>query len=353
MISAPRVRHARLSRLLSLAVALAPALAGRAAPAEIVSLPAPERLSGSVERSDPAIDQLIAPGAELETLATGFNWSEGPVWMPRQDQLVFSDVPENIAYRWREGKGVDVFLQPSGLTGPDEGSREPGSNGLELDAQGRLLLAQHGDRRIARLNDDGRTFTTIAARFDGKRFSSPNDLCLDAHGNIFFTDPPYGLGKTQQPEIDFNGVYRISPDGVLTVISRELSRPNGIGLSPDARVLYVGNSDPDRPVIMAFDLESDGTAGPGRVFYDGTELIARTKRQGLFDGLSIDEHGNIWTSGPGGVLILTPAAKLLGTLLTGRATANCCFGGPDGTTLYVTADEKLMRIPTKVHAVKR
>lgn len=331
----------------------ATALSAHGAEPAIVSLAQPERLSGSVERLDPAMDKLVDSGAELEILATGFNWSEGPVWMPRESQLVFSDVPENIAYRWREGQGVDVFLQPSGLTGPDEGSREPGSNGLALDAQGRLLLAQHGDRRIARLNTDGRTFTAIVDRFEGKRFSSPNDLCLDRGGNIFFTDPPYGLGRTQKPEIEYSGVYRFSMDGHLGLVSRELSRPNGIGLSPDDRTLYMANSDGARPIIMAFDLKADGTAGPGRVFFDGTALIARTGRSGLFDGFAVDEHGNLWASGPGGVVILTAEGRHIGTLLTGRATANCCFGGADGSTLYVTADDRLMRIPTRVRAVQR
>ena len=320
-----------------------------AAPAPIVSLPEPQRLTDTVERLDaPAMDALIASGAELEILATGFTWSEGPVWMPRESQLVFSDVPENIAYRWREGKGADVFLQPSGLTRPDEGSREPGSNGLKLDAQGRLLLAQHGDRRIARLNDDGRTFTTLVERFEGKRFNSPNDLVLDRGGVIFFTDPPYGLGKTQTQEIDFCGVYRLSSDGALTVVSRELTRPNGIGLSPDEKTLYVANSDNERPIIMAFALREDGTAGPGRVFFDGTDLTKRTGRRGAFDGMAVDEHGHLWATGPGGVVVVAPDGRHLGTLLTGRATANCCFGGPQGRTMYITADDRLMRIETKV-----
>ncbi|MBE2214508.1 MAG: SMP-30/gluconolactonase/LRE family protein [Opitutaceae bacterium] len=324
------------------------------APAPIVSLTEPERLTATVERLDAtAMDALVAPGAELEILATGFTWSEGPVWMVRESQLVFSDVPENIAYRWREGKGVEVFLNPSGQTGPDEGSREPGSNGLELDAQGRLLLAQHGDRRLARLNNDGRTFTTLVARFEGRRFNSPNDLILDRAGVVYFTDPPYGLGKTQTQEIDFCGVYRFSTDGALSVVSRELSRPNGIGLSPGDRVLYVANSDGARPIIMAFDLRGDGTAGPGRVFFDGAELTQRTGRRGAFDGLSVDEHGNLWATGPGGVLVLSPEGRHLGTLLTGRATANCCFGGPGGRTLFVTADDRLMRLETKVRGVQR
>lgn len=317
------------------------------APAPIVSHATPQRLSGSVERLDPALDALLPQGAELEVLASGFTWSEGPVWMPRKSQLVFSDVPENIAYAWREGKGVDIFLQPSGLTGPAEGSREPGSNGLELDRDGRLLLAQHGDRRIARLDAEDGAFVTVADRFQGKRFNSPNDLCVDRRGAIYFTDPPYGLGKDAVREIDFQGVYRVSPDGDVALISKELSRPNGIGLSLDERTLYVANSDNARPIILAIPLLDDGSAGSGRVFFDGTAL-RDANRRGAFDGLSVDEHGNLWATGPGGVLILTPDGRHIGSLLTGRATANCCFGGPDGTTLYVTADDQLMRIPTQV-----
>ena len=299
------------------------------------------------------MDRLIPTGADLEVLATGFTWSEGPVWMPEKSQLVFSDVPENIAYRWREGSGVDIFLQPSGLTGPAEGSREPGSNGLELDREGRLLLAQHGDRRIARLNADRRTFSTVADRFDGKRFNSPNDLCLDRRGAVYFTDPPYGVGKDAVRELEFHGVYRVDPDGTVTLISKELSRPNGIGLSLDEKTLYVANSDDARPIILAIPLRDGGAAGPGRVFFDGTDLRTKANRRGAFDGLSVDEQGNLWATGPGGVLVLTPEGRHIGSLLTGRATANCCFGGPDGKTLYVTADDLLLRITTTVRGVQR
>ncbi|MGH8020943.1 MAG: SMP-30/gluconolactonase/LRE family protein [Opitutaceae bacterium] len=324
--------------------------AAPAEPAPIVSLEAPQILTDGVERLAPAMDDLVADEARLEILATGFNWSEGPVWMPAERQLVFSDVPENVAYRWREGHEVDVFLQPSGFTGKRSSSREPGSNGLALDANGRLLLAQHGDRRIARLDENGRTFTTLAGRFEGKRFNSPNDLCLARDGTIYFTDPPYGLGDDEVREIDFHGVYRLAPDGALSLISRELDRPNGIGLSPDEKTLYVANSDRARPVILAITPDGGSKPGATRGFFDGTELIQRTGRRGAFDGLAVDERGNLWATGPGGVLILAPDGRHLGSLLTGRATANCSFGGRDGSALFITADDRLMRIETKVRA---
>jgi gluconolactonase len=318
------------------------------AAAPITSTKAPYPNHGTIERLDAALDALLAADARIEKLAEGFNWSEGPVWRAREGDLLFSDVPENIVYRWKDGAGVAVFLEPSGFTGENYDGRERGSNGLTLDGDGRLLLCQHGDRRVARRNDDGKSFTTLADRFEGKRFNSPNDLCLDRAGNIYFTDPPYGMGPGTSKELDYHGVYRRAVDGTVTLLSKELERPNGIALSVDERTLYVANSHGPRPIIMAFALKADGTAGPGRVFWDSTELIARTKRRGGMDGLKVDEKGNLWATGPGGVLILSPAGKHLGSLLTDRATANCGFGESDGTTLYITADDLLLRVKTKV-----
>lgn len=332
--------------LISAALFAGGSLMSAAAP--ITSTTPPYPTTGSIERLDPALDELIDADAPIEKLAEGFNWSEGPVWRPRERDLLFSDVPENIVYRWRHGAGVSVFLEPSGFTGEFYDGRERGSNGLVLDAEGRLLLCQHGDRRVARLNDDGRTFTTLADRFEGRRFSSPNDLCVDRAGNIYFTDPPYGLAKSAVQETEFNGVYRRSPDGTVTLISRELERPNGIALSVDERTLYVANSHGPRPIIMAFSLAADGTPDDGRVFWDASDLIARTQRRGAMDGLKVDERGNLWATGPGGVVILSPDGRHLGSILTGRLTANCAFGDDDGRTLYLTADEALLRVRTKV-----
>jgi len=332
--------------------ALAFAGTGLRAAAPITSHQAPYPTHGEIERLDPAIDALLAPDARMEKLAEGFNWSEGPVWMPRERQLVFSDVPENIAYRWREGRGIDIFLQPSGYTGrpEDYDGRERGSNGFALDREGRLLISQHGNRQIARLNPDGRTFATVADRFDGKRFNSPNDLVLDRRGNIYLTDPPYGMGPGTSVELGYNGVFRVTPGGVVTLVTKELERPNGIGLSPDEKTLYVANSHGPRPIIMAFDLKDDGTVGPGRVFFDATAL-RQSGRRGGNDGLAVDVQGNLWATGPGGVIVYSPAGKHLGTLLTGTSTGNCTFGGEDGSTLYITADMNLLRIRTKTKGI--
>lgn len=340
-----------MKSLLTLAGLTAMAMTALPAAEPIKSNSAPYPTHGEVERLDPAFGALLAPDAKMEKLAEGFNWSEGPIWMARERQLVFSDVPENIAYRWREGQGIDILLQPSGYTGkPEEyDGRERGSNGLGVDRQGRLLLSQHGDRRIARLNPDGKTFTAVADKFEGKRFNSPNDLIVDRRGNIYFTDPPYGMGRSTSVELGYQGVFRVDVEGKVTLISKELERPNGLALSPDERILYVANSHGPRPIIMAFDLKADGTASPGRVFFDST-AARKPGRRGGNDGMAIDIHGNLWATGPGGVLIISPAGKHLGTLLTGVNTGNCTFGD-DGSTLYITADMNLLRIKTKTKGV--
>ena len=302
---------------------------------------------GRVERADPRLDALIPPGAVIEVLAEGFRWSEGPVWDRAQGRLLFSDVPNNVVHSWSETGGAAVFLRPSGYTGPEgRGGREPGANGLAFDARGRLILCQHGNRQLARLAADGR-FETLAERFEGKRFNSPNDLVLAKDGTIYFSDPPYGLARTfEDPgrEIGWNGVYRLAADGRLTALVRDLKAPNGIGLSPDGRTLYVGQSDPERPVVMAYDLKADGTVAGGRVLFDTKPL--RALGPGAPDGMKVDARGNVFTTGPGGVLVVTPKGEYLGAIVTGVPTANCAFGGPDGATLYVTANDKLCRIRT-------
>jgi len=323
---------------------LYPALAAAEKP--ITSFPAPYPALGSVERLDPALDDLLPADSAIEKVAEGFTWAEGPVWDETAGALLFSDVPENRVYRWKEGEGISVFLEPSGFTGEKYEGRERGSNGLEFDREGRLTLCQHGDRRIARWVAEEKRFVTLADRWEGKRFNSPNDLCFDHAGNLYFTDPPYGLGPNTPRETKFSGVYRLGTDGRLSLISKDLERPNGIALSPDDRTLYVSNSHGPRPIIMAFALQPDGTAGTGGVFRDNTELTARTKRQGAADGLKVDTKGNLWATGPGGVLIISPEGKHLGTILTGRATGNCAFGGPEGRTLFIAADHTLLKIET-------
>lgn len=305
----------------------------------------PHAFQGRIERLDPAFDRLVAPDATLEKLAEGFTWSEGPVWL--NGELIFSDVPENVAYRWKPGlTKAEVFLKPSGLLTPTPGFREPGSNGLAKDAQGRLLLCQHGERRVARY-ENGR-FTSLADRFEGKRFNSPNDLAVARNGDIYFTDPSYGLeGVNNSPlkEIPFNGVYRVTKDGTVTLLTKDLTFPNGIAFSPDQKTLYVGVSDAKATRIVAYDVAADGTIRNERTFFDAQPLRTGGAK-GLVDGLKVDRDGNVWSSAPGGIAVISPAGKLLGRLNTGEATANCNWGD-DGSTLYITADMFLVRIRTK------
>jgi gluconolactonase len=302
---------------------------------------------GSIERLDPRLDELVPHDAAIEVLAMGFDWAEGPVWQPaaegREACLLFSDIPRNRINRWRPGKGVDVFLEPSGFSGPDPYGREPGSNGLALDREGRLILCEHGDRRVSRLEPGGGR-KTLADSFDGQRLNSPNDAAVHSSGAIYFTDPPYGLPKQwddPRRELDCCGVYRLAADGRLTLLCRTMTRPNGIGFSPDERTLYVAQSDPKAPTWRAFPVAADGTLDEGRIFFDATPL-ARTRR-GLPDGLKVDTRGNLFATGPGGVLVIAPDGTHLGTLLTGQATANCAFGD-DGATLFITADSLLCRV---------
>lgn len=301
---------------------------------------------GRVERLAPEFDALIAPEAAIEKLADGFDWSEGPVWDRAHQRLLFSDIPPNRVMQWREGQGVSLFLHPSGYTGDKPRAGEPGSNGLLFDEQGRLILCQHGDRRIVRIEPDG-SWTTLVDRFEGKRLNSPNDAAISSRGDLYFTDPPYGLeGNNADPakELPFNGVYRQSADGRLTLLSREISFPNGIALSPDEKTLYVACSDPKRAVWYAFDVQPDGQVGKPRVLFDATAWVGQ--RKGLPDGMKVDSAGNLFATGPGGVLVLTPQGRHLGTIDPGEATANCGWGD-DGSTLYMTSDMNLCRIRTK------
>ncbi|MCX7825387.1 MAG: SMP-30/gluconolactonase/LRE family protein, partial [Verrucomicrobiae bacterium] len=283
-------------------------------------------------------------------LAGGLKWAEGPVWDKKANALLFTDIPNNRIMKWSQKDGLVEWLKPSGYTGqtPFTGY-EPGANGLAFDAAGRLILCQHGDRRVARLAADGKSFETLVDKYMGKRLNSPNDLVLAKNGDLYFTDPPYGLpGQMKDPnkELDFQGVYRLTPKGELTLLTKEMTRPNGIALSPDEKTLYVANSDPQRAIWMAYDVKPDGTLANGRVFFDATPL--RKGRKGLPDGLKVDRRGNVFATGPGGVLIFSPDGKHLGTLNTGEATANCAWGD-DGSTLYITADMFLCRVRTTTH----
>ena len=304
---------------------------------------------GSVERLDPAINKLIPTNAVIEKLAEGFLWAEGPVWMG--NYLLFSDIPTNRIYKWKEGEGISVFLENAGYAGGVTRGGEMGANGLTRDASGRLVMCQHGNRCIARLERDGRV-TILAQYYKFCRFNSPNDLVYDRKGNLYFTDPPYGLEKGMddpRKELLFQGVYRLSPSGEVTLLTDKLSRPNGIGLSPDQKTLYVNNSDEKSPCVMAFPILANGTLGPGRIFFDCSTL-SNTGRKGLPDGLKVDVYGNVFSTGPGGVLVISPDGRHLGTILTGDLTANCAWGD-DGRTLYMTVNHTLCRIRTSTRGL--
>ena len=305
------------------------------------------RTLGSIEHLDPEFDKLIPPDARIEVLAHGFAWCEGPVWVPDATggYLLFSDIPRNSVFRWKEGEGVRLFLHPSGYTGNTFYGLEPGSNGLVLDPEGRLVLCEHGDRRVAVLTRDGGK-RTLVDNYLGKRLNSPNDAVYKSNGDLYFTDPPYGLPRhwdDPRRELDFCGVYRLSKDGQLTLLTAEMTRPNGIGFSPDERTLYVAQSDPKAALWKAFPVHENGTLGTGRVFFDATHWVG--ERPGLPDGMAIDANGHIWATGPGGVLVFTPAGRLIGRLDTGQRTANCAFG-EDGKTLFIAADSYLCRVRT-------
>lgn len=298
-----------------------------------------------IERLDPAFDRLLATEAKLEKLADGITWAEGPVWY--KGGIVFSDVPKNVMYRWQEHLANKAeFLRPSGQLTPQPGFREPGSNGLTVDRQGRLIVCQCGERRVARFENG--QFTSLADRYDGKRFNSPNDVVVKSDGAIYFTDPPYGLeGVEHSPliELPWAGVYRVAPDGTVTLLAKDIPFANGIAFSPDEKTLYVGSTQNDFPNIQAFDVAPDGTLTHERLFFDARPLSGPNLAGGC-DGLKVDRDGNLWTSGPGGLLVVSPAGKVLGRILTGVPTANCAWGD-DGGTLYVTANHFLLRVRTR------
>jgi gluconolactonase len=311
---------------------------------------------GKIERKDPAFDKLIAPDAIVENLAEGWDWAEGPVWIKDGGFLLCSDIPKNSIIQWSEAEGKSVFLHPSGSEKDQPDLRESGSNGLVMAPHGQVVLMEHGDRRVTKLDLKTKMKTVLADHTpEGKRFNSPNDGCFKSNGDLYFTDPPYGLAKKNPKpgedefpgmEMDYCGVYRLTKDGKLSLLTKEMTKPNGIAFSPDEKTLYVSNSDPKKAVWMAFDVLHDGTLGKGRVFYDATEAAQDKTVKGLPDGMKLDKDGNIFGAGPGGILVLTPDAKLLGVLATGVATANCNWGD-DGSTLYITADKNLTRIKTK------
>ena len=302
----------------------------------------------SIEVYDTLALAMVDASAPFEILAQGFSWSEGPLWAEALQALLFSDVPANKIYRWSEQDSLGVYLESSGHSGPENKDSGRGSNGLSLDSGNQLVLCQHGDRRIARMNadlDDPRAeFTTLAGSYEGKPFNSPNDLTIDQAGNVYFTDPPYGLPGNETGEMGFNGVFRVSPDGMVSLLLDSLSMPNGIALSPDEKTLYINQSDPENPVLYSYSIAPDGTLKEGKVLFDFQALAENA--EGMPDGLKVHTSGNIFATGPGGVHILSPEGRRLGLIHTGKATSNCAFG-PEQKDLYLTTSDLLIRVRLK------
>ena len=301
-----------------------------------------------VEVLDPEAEKLVSKDSKAEILGEGFVWSEGPCWIKDQQKLIFSDAPQNTIFSWTAKDSIQVYLKPSGYTSAVPRGGEVGSNGLIINKSGKLVLCQHGDRRIAEmqapLNQPKPEFKTLADKFDGKRFSSPNDVFADSKGNYYFTDPPYGLEKQEKDstkETKVEGVYRILADGKVELLVDSLTRPNGIIVSNDGTKLYVANSDPAKAIWAVYDLDKDGKLSNGRVFMDATKKAATEK--GLPDGLCMNSKGYIFATGPGGVWIFNPAGKHIGTIKTKVATSNVELDDTE-SYLYITAHMYLIRM---------
>ena len=305
--------------------------------------------TGSIERLSPELDRIIAPGTLPEILAEGFEWSEGPLWLPEQEKVIFSDIPNNSIFEWSEKNGLKLYLKPSGYTDTISRGGETGSNGLLLDGEGKLVLCQHGDRRMARmiatLDAPEASFETIAGAWKGKRFNSPNDAVFSNTGDLYITDPAYGMElRYEDPkrEMDFTGVFRITPEGEVSLMLKHLTAPNGIGFSPDESRIYVANSGGSTGSIwMEYEVDEDGSLQNERLFYDARP--ASDSLRGGADGLVVRNDGIIFATGPGGVWILTPEVEHLGIIKTGQATSNCTLDAKN-RYLYITADMYLMRI---------
>lgn len=303
-----------------------------------------------IESFDPAFDSLVAPDAEVSLLADGFAWSEGPAWDTRRERLLFSDIPNNRVHSWRAETGLETFLDPAGRPPTDvDPQTVPGTNGIiYLADEDSLLICNQDARSIDRIDLSSGARREIISTYKGKPLNSPNDLVLSSRGDLYFTDPPYGLKGVQespgrvQPH---NGVYRLTPDGELLLVDGTMTLPNGAILSPDERTLYIAQSDPDAPLIFRFDVRADGSTGDARVFWDFSDMMGEA-HPGLPDGMAVDTSGNLYATGPGGVTVISPEGKRLGRIHTGRATANCAFG-EDGRTLFMTSHQTLLSIRTR------
>ena len=305
---------------------------------------------GNVQIFDESAKIFVNEDSRIELLADSLFLSEGPLWIERLNSLLFTQVASNKVFKWNENDGLSVYLDPSGYTGivPAEPDGLVGSNGMVLNSNGDLILAQHGDRRLAKLIDwDNETpeFETLAGRYNDKLFNSPNDLVYADNGDLYFTDPPYGFGldkllTSELKEQPVNGVYKLTNSGEVVLLVEDILLPNGIAISNDNKTLYVNSSDVEYPIITKFDITENGLENR-EVFFDGSELIKSS--EGWFDGLKVHSSGNIFSTGPGGVLILTPEGKHLATIGTTSNALNCAFGNNE-EYLYITAFDYLARV---------
>lgn len=303
--------------------------------------------TGSIERLDPALDSIISKDAKIEIIADSLDWSEGPLWLEGQNMLLFSDVPQNTIYKWTAAQGMQVYLEPSGYTDTAQRGGEMGSNGLTLDQNGKLILCQCGNRQVAAmdasLDQPAAKFLPLADRYDGHRFNSPNDVVVNSAGEIFFTDPPYGLEKNMddpKKEIPFQGVYKIKANGDVILLTDSITRPNGIAFFPGEKTLLIANSDPDKANWYAYDVDGDKLVN-GRILLSANGYDKKLK--GLPDGMKIDRNGNVFSAGPGGIWIFNKDGKILGKLHVDNATSNCAFSA-DQKTLYITNDMYVLRV---------
>jgi len=310
----------------------------------------------TIIRKDPALDEIVPAGAKIEKLAGGFLFTEGPIWVPRMEDtdgyLLFSDPNNNLIYRWTQDGQLSIFLTKSGYRGMDIGEYgQPGSNGLTLDKQGRLTINQHGNRRVVRMEKNGQ-LTILADRYEGKGLNSPNDLVYKSDGALYFTDPPFGLPKffdDPRKELPYSGVFRVSPDGKqVQLLTTDLKGPNGLAFSPDEKYFYVDDWDTEKKIIMRYEVNSDGTLSNGKVFFDMTSA----EGEDALDGMKIDQKGNLYVSGPGGLWIISAEGKHLGTIVGPEHPHNFAWGDDDGKTLYLCAKTGLYRIRLKIPGIR-
>lgn len=307
-----------------------------------------KKVKYEIERWDDRLDAVVGSAIQLEVLAEGMDWTEGPLWIEEHQMLLFCDIPPNRIYRWTEEGGTELYLTPSGYTQDTPRGGEVGSNGLLLDPDGHLVLCQHGDRRMAKMDAPlaapKPAYVTLVDNYQGKKLNSPNDAVYRSNGDLYFTDPPYGLEKNVNDplkEIPFQGVYRLTPDGDVALLLDSLTRPNGIAFLPDENTIIIANSDPGKVHWYAYNVDDQGLLRNGRIFFDASE--ASRLAMGMPDGLKVDARGNVFATGPGGIWIFNSSGEALGRIRIHQLVSNVSLSN-DGKKIYATADGEVLRI---------